>query len=91
MLASPVFKSMLTGSLNESVSFSKLQKGSIEITAESWDIDAFLILLRIVHCQFNHVPRKLSLEILAKVAVIADHYECKSCNFSPIYGSRPSR
>lgn len=77
MLASPVFKSMLTGSWKESVIFSKLQKGSIEITAESWDIDGFLILLRIIHCQFNHIPRKLSLEMLAKVAVIADYYKCK--------------
>jgi hypothetical protein len=76
MLASPVFKSMLTGSWKESVIFSELQKGSIEITAESWDIDCFLILLRIIHCQ-NHIPRKLSLEMLAKVAVIADYYKCK--------------
>lgn len=77
MLASPVFKSMLTGSWKESVTFSKLQKGYIEITTESWDVDAFLILLNIVHCQFNHVPHKLDLETLAKVAVIADYYKCK--------------
>jgi hypothetical protein len=77
MLASPVFKSMLTGSWKESVIFSKLQKGSIEITAETWDIDCFLILLRIIHCQADHIPRKLSLEMLAKVAVIADYYKCK--------------
>ncbi|KAI7976404.1 hypothetical protein EIK77_000229 [Talaromyces pinophilus] len=77
MLASPVFKSMLTGSWKESVTSSKLQNGSIEISTDSWDIDAFLILLRIIHCQFNQVPRKLSLEMLAKVAVIADYYKCK--------------
>lgn len=76
-LASPVFKSMLTGPWTESITCSKLQKGSIEITTESWDTDAFLILLKIIHCQFNQVPRKLSLEMLAKVAVIADYYECK--------------
>jgi hypothetical protein len=77
MLASPVFKSMLTGSWKESVTSSKLQNGSIEISTDSWDIDAFLILLRIIHCQFNQVPRKLSLEMLAKVAVIVDYYKCK--------------
>lgn len=77
MLASPVFKAMLTGSWKERIPFSQLQKGSIEITAESWDVDAFLILLRIIHCQFTHIPRKLDLEMLAKVAVIADYYECK--------------
>lgn len=73
--ASPVFKKLLTGSWKESVTF--LQKGSVEITTESWDIEAFLILLRIMHCQFNQLPRKLTVEMLAKVAVIADYYDCK--------------
>lgn len=73
--ASPVFKKLLTGSWKESVTF--LQKGSVEVTARSWDIEAFLILFRIMHCQFNQVPRKLAVEMLAKVAVVADYYECK--------------
>ncbi|OAX83944.1 hypothetical protein ACJ72_01685 [Emergomyces africanus] len=74
-LASPVFKKTLLGNWNESVTF--LQKGSVEITTTGWDIEAFLILLRVIHCQPNDVPRELSLEMLAKVAVIADYYECK--------------
>lgn len=44
---------------------------------ERWDIEALLILLRVIHCQNQHVPRKLTLEMLAKVAVLADFYECK--------------
>lgn len=75
MVASPWFKKSLSRSFKEGVTF--LRKGSVEITAESWDIEAFLILLRIMHCQFNQIPRKLSLDILAKVAVIADYYDCK--------------
>jgi hypothetical protein len=59
----------------ETVTF--LQKGSVEITADSWDTEAFLFLLRIMYCQFMQIPRKMSLEMLAKVAVIADYYECK--------------
>lgn len=78
---SPVFKSMLTGFWKESVTFSNLQKGYIEITADSWDVDAFLILLKIVHCQLNHVPRKLDLEMLAKVTVIADYYKVEVVRF----------
>jgi hypothetical protein len=70
-----VFKKLLTGLWKESVNF--LQKGSVEITTESWDIEAFLILLRIVHCQFSQMPRKLTVEMLAKVAVIADYLDCK--------------
>ncbi|KAH8693843.1 hypothetical protein BGW36DRAFT_463486 [Talaromyces proteolyticus] len=74
-LVSPVFKKMLTGGWKENVAL--LQKGSVEIIAEGWDIEALLILLRVMHCQHNHVPRKLSFEMLAKVTVLADYYECR--------------
>ncbi|KAJ9205085.1 hypothetical protein DTO164E3_1708 [Paecilomyces variotii] len=75
VLASPVFKQILTGGWKESVTY--LQKGSVEITTEGWDIEALLILLRVMHCQNHHVPRTLTLEMFAKVAVIADYYGCK--------------
>ncbi|KAK6816096.1 hypothetical protein RU639_009055 [Aspergillus parasiticus] len=75
ILASSVFKKILTGGWKESVTY--LQKGSVEITAESWDIEALLILLRAIHGQQYHVPRKLTLEMLAKVAVLVDYYDCK--------------
>ncbi|KAL4912351.1 hypothetical protein BDW62DRAFT_216437 [Aspergillus aurantiobrunneus] len=75
ILASPVFKKILTGGWKESVTY--LQKGSVEITAESWDVEALLILLRIIHCQYYQIPRKLTLEMLAKVALLADYYDCR--------------
>jgi hypothetical protein len=75
MLASSVFKKILTGGWKESVAY--LQKGSVEITTEGWDIEALLILLRAIHSQNYHIPRKLTLEMLAKVAVLVDYYECK--------------
>ncbi|EDN09148.1 predicted protein [Histoplasma mississippiense (nom. inval.)] len=74
-LASPVFKKTLLGQWKESVTL--LQRGSVDIPATGWDIEAFLILLRIIHCQPNDIPRELSLEMLAKVAIIADYYQCK--------------
>ncbi|PLN85061.1 hypothetical protein BDW42DRAFT_18673 [Aspergillus taichungensis] len=73
--ASPVFKNILTGGWKESVTY--LQQGSVEITAESWDIDALLILLRIIHCQYHHIPLKLTLEVLAKIAALAEYYNCR--------------
>jgi hypothetical protein len=76
MFASSVFKKILTGGWKESITY--LQKGSVEITTESWDTEAFLILLRAIHGQYYYIPRKLTLEMLAKVAVIADYYECKT-------------
>lgn len=75
ILASPVFKKILTGGWKESVTY--LQKGSVEITAESWDLEALLILIRIIHCQYYQIPRKLTLEMLAKVALLADYYDCR--------------
>ncbi|PKX90722.1 uncharacterized protein P174DRAFT_506358 [Aspergillus novofumigatus IBT 16806] len=85
MLASSVFKKILTGGWKESVAY--LQKGSVEITADGWDIEALLILLRAIHSQHYHIPRKLTLEMLAKVTVLADYYECKEamCVWSTIW------
>jgi hypothetical protein len=75
ILASSVFKKILTGGWKESITY--LQKGSVEITADSWDLDALLIMLRIIHCQSYLIPRKLTLEMLAKVAVLGDYYDCR--------------
>ncbi|KAL4995494.1 hypothetical protein BDV10DRAFT_174621 [Aspergillus recurvatus] len=74
ILASPVFKKILAG-WKESVTYR--QKGSAEITVESWDLEAILILLRAIHGQNYRIPRKLTIELLAKVAVIADYYDCR--------------
>ena len=75
ILASPVFDKALTGPWKESVSLDK--EGSTEITAENWDTEALLIFLRIIHCQFQFVPQEMSLELLAKVAVVSDYYGCQ--------------
>ncbi|KAL3455279.1 hypothetical protein BJX64DRAFT_297870 [Aspergillus heterothallicus] len=73
-LASPVLKALLTGGWKENVTL--LQKGSVEITAESWDLDALLIMLRIIHGQHSLVPRDIDLKMFAKIALIVDYYEC---------------
>ncbi|EQL37997.1 hypothetical protein BDFG_01014 [Blastomyces dermatitidis ATCC 26199] len=75
-LASPVFKKTFTGGWKESVNF--LESCSVEITMDGWDLEALLILLRIIHCQHYIVPRKLGLELLAKVAVLSDYYDCQA-------------
>lgn len=75
MFASPVFKKLLTGGWKESITY--FQKGSVEVIAESWDIEALMILLRAIHGQYYRIPRKLTLEMLAKITVIADYYECR--------------
>ncbi|KAL4900450.1 hypothetical protein BDW74DRAFT_182783 [Aspergillus multicolor] len=73
-LASSVFRHALTGDWVEG---SELRtRGTAEIEATGWDTEAFLILLRIVHCKPYDLPKEVSLETLAKLALIADYYDC---------------
>ncbi|KAJ5801629.1 uncharacterized protein N7518_003697 [Penicillium psychrosexuale] len=75
IFASSVFKSILTGAWKESITY--MEKGSVEITAESWDFEALLIVLNAIHGKYHQIPQNLTLEMLAKVAVIVDYYDCK--------------
>jgi hypothetical protein len=49
----------------------------VEITIDSWDIEALLILLHIIYGRYYQTPRKITLEMLMKVAVLADYYDCR--------------
>ncbi|KAG5779155.1 hypothetical protein H9Q73_007188 [Fusarium xylarioides] len=46
------------------------------ITASDWDPEAFKIVLTIMHGYNRDVPRSLSLEMLVKVAMIVNYYDC---------------
>ena len=70
ILASPVFKSALTGGWKEGVK----TEGELQINSHGWDATALSIFLNAIHCQYRRVPRSLELEMLAKVAVIVDYY-----------------
>jgi hypothetical protein len=70
ILASPVFKSALTGGWKEGVK----TEGEFHISSQGWDATALGIFLNAIHCQYKRVPRYLDLEMLAKVAVIVDYY-----------------
>lgn len=75
MLASPVLKKTLSGGWKESALFAK--KGSIDLVVQGWDLEAFLLFLRIIHCQHKDLPSTITVEMLAKIAVLADYYACK--------------
>ncbi|PWY72993.1 hypothetical protein BO70DRAFT_399066 [Aspergillus heteromorphus CBS 117.55] len=53
------------------------KKGTVEIAAESWDVEAPSLFLAVLHCQNAQVPRKLGPKMQDKVAVLADYYQCK--------------
>jgi hypothetical protein len=46
------------------------------ISAEDWDDEALLILMNIFHLRNRDVPRTVSLEMLAKIALLVDYYDC---------------
>ncbi|EKJ72064.1 hypothetical protein FPSE_07754 [Fusarium pseudograminearum CS3096] len=72
-LASPIFKTMLTGPFIEGNADSS---GVRRITASDWDPQAFYIVLSIMHGYHRDVPRSISFDLLVKVAMIANYYDC---------------
>ncbi|KAL5358805.1 hypothetical protein BJX96DRAFT_173785 [Aspergillus floccosus] len=50
--------------------------GSTCITATDFDLDALLVVLNAMHGRQEQLPRKLSLDMLANVAVVVDYYQC---------------
>ncbi|KAJ4366455.1 hypothetical protein N0V83_008091 [Neocucurbitaria cava] len=73
IMASGKFRSELTGPWAEST---KGEDGLHHLTAEDWEPEVFTILLNILHLQNRQVPRSISLEKLAKLAVLVDYYRC---------------
>jgi len=72
ILASPVFKKMLTGS---EWSEAKKVDGQFRIEASEWDPRALSIVLNLVHGRHRLTPKSVTLESLAKIAAIVDYYE----------------
>jgi hypothetical protein len=74
MLASPYYKRMLNGDWKEC---NVLQShGCLRMECSDWDIGAVQILMDIIHGQTLKVPKVISLEMLAKIAVLVDYYQC---------------
>jgi len=46
------------------------------LEGRDWDGEAFLLLMNILHNKARVVPRKIGLEMFAKVAVLVDYYGC---------------
>jgi hypothetical protein len=74
-LVSPIFKSMLLGK-NWNEGIRNEIDGLYHVTTEDWDMEALLILLDVLHHRNRRVPRTISLEMLAQLAVLIDYYKC---------------
>ncbi|KAL9485182.1 hypothetical protein ACSS6W_003971 [Trichoderma asperelloides] len=53
------------------------------VTAEDWDEAALLMVMKIIHCQTSEIPQDIDSEMVAKMTVIVDYYQCtKAISFS---------
>jgi hypothetical protein len=74
ILASPQAKRMLEGAWMEQNTLKS--QGFLVIEEKDWDNEALLILMNIMHGKNRSVPKKISLEMLGRIAVLVDYYEC---------------
>jgi len=72
-MASPVFQKLINGGFRESKPNDQVL---LEIRTSDWNAQALLVLLDIIHGHHNDVPKELTQEIVAHVALIADYYDC---------------
>jgi hypothetical protein len=54
----------------------KKSDGYYYITADDWDEAPFFLLLYMLHSQTGVPPQSVSLEMMAKITVIVDYYDC---------------
>ncbi|CBY01697.1 hypothetical protein IAQ61_010068 [Plenodomus lingam] len=50
--------------------------GLFHVSATDWDSEALRYFLQVLHLRNSQVPREVSLEMLAKIAVLIDFYDC---------------
>ncbi|KAI0850610.1 hypothetical protein F5Y00DRAFT_34070 [Daldinia vernicosa] len=73
-LSSGYFKNLLRGPWKEATPTSP--DGRLCVDAEDWDENSLLLLMRIIHGHNFKVPKSMTLEEIAKVAVLVDYYQC---------------
>ncbi|RFU81848.1 hypothetical protein TARUN_357 [Trichoderma arundinaceum] len=72
-LASAYFQRLISGDWTET----QPKDGySYTITAQEWDEKALVLLMNIIHGRTTHVPRCVSVEMLAKLGILVNYYKC---------------
>ncbi|KAG4440525.1 hypothetical protein IFR05_003995 [Cadophora sp. M221] len=74
MLSSSVFRAMLQHS-NFKEGDELRRSGKAEVVLPDDDYVAFGIMMNIIHGRVSKIPRKLSLDIMTKLAILVDKYE----------------
>jgi hypothetical protein len=73
--ASPVFKRMLYGGFGES----KPSQGDWVVKLPEDNAEALMLVLHIIHGQYNKVPEILPCQKLYRITVLTDKYDLTSC------------
>lgn len=69
---SSVLKAALNGRWKEGL---VAEDGGKNLETEGWDSEAMYIVLSAMHHRTKDIPRKVTLEMLCKIAVLVDYYE----------------
>lgn len=72
VLASPYFRAMLQGFWKETTPTDSL----LTVDASDWHVEALQIMLDVIHGHGHKVPRHISLDLFAQIAVVVDYYKC---------------
>ncbi|KAJ0421383.1 hypothetical protein BJY00DRAFT_311995 [Aspergillus carlsbadensis] len=72
---SPFFRAALTGGWKETAAFQESRY--MDVGAPDWDIDALLVVMRLLHNNPRKLPKRPSFELLTGVSIIADYYLCR--------------
>lgn len=73
-LTSGYFRGLMTNNWREA---SSSRDFAYSVTAEDWDEAALLMVMNIIHCQTAEIPYQVGSEMVAKVALIVDYYQCR--------------
>lgn len=74
ILSSRYFERMLTNNWKERDSLNRHGHSAVEM--ENWDPEALSIVMNIVHHRIRQIPRRVELELLAKIAILVDYLDC---------------
>jgi hypothetical protein len=72
-VASKTWRKALSGSWAESI---RKDDGHCYLTVYDWDEIALLTLLNIIHLRNRQVIRETDLDLLTKIAILVDYYNC---------------
>lgn len=71
MLASAYFQRRLSGDFHDAVTLKKTGRATITLDD---DPDTLIVLLNIIHGRTRQVPRKVTLDLLSRLAVLINYY-----------------